>query len=169
MGTPAAGVNYFSGTSGDFYAVAVSFTADTDVVSLPGVLPTPVQVVEMSKWGLSLNVTGAEFFGFNAPVDSNGVVYPLPLKGGQGKWSATVEGAYNGNSGAGLDTFDRLRPGVYIYFHLIFHKSSGYGFRGCFGKIIGADPGADSENTSRPSQIRLQITGVGSLPDPSFA
>jgi hypothetical protein len=168
MGTPAAGPNYFSGTSGDFYAVEVDWPDDTDYPALPSPLPTPVQVVEMSKWALGFNVTGAEFFGFNAPTDANGVVFPVPLKGGRGKWTATVEGAFNGDSEAGKGTFDRLRPGKGVYFHLIHHKSSGYGFRGCFGKVVSADPGADSGST-QASPVRLQIEGIGVLPDPSFA
>jgi hypothetical protein len=168
MPAPAAGINLFSGTSGDFYAIGLAFDNLTDIVTVPGSPPTPLPFIEMTKWSLKLPLQGPTFFGFRSPADSFEVLGPIRLKGGTSDWTFSVEGALNGDSGASAATAARARVGGYLYCHLIFHKASGYGYRGIVGKVIDFGPGSDSES-NKPSPVRIECQGAGLVPVPSFA
>ena len=146
----------------------VTATAGLDVVTVPGTLPVPTSVTEGMKYSFRDTVTGAEFVGFGSGADSLGVIGKIKLRGGISDWSVTLDGANNGNSGSGASTWARLKRGQYVYFHIILEKVNGYGFRGCFGKVKSVNGGADVKSQDA-SPISIEIEGIGTIPDPSFA
>lgn len=168
MSAPAAGFSIYAGTSADFMAAIVVATSGLDIVTVPGTPPTPVSVLEGMKYSFRDSVTGAEFVGFGSGGDSLGVLGKIKLRGGISDWSVTLDAANNGNSGSGLSTWSRLKRGTYVYFHVILEKVSGYGFRGCFGKVKSNNGSADVKS-QEASPISIEIEGIGLIPDPTFA
>lgn len=168
MPTPATGFSVFSGTSGDFQVVTLAQTTGFDIVTVPGTPPTPVSVLELSKWRFTDTVTGAEFVGFGSTADALLVLGKIPLVGGISDWTVDLEGAYNGNSSSGLDTYSRLKRGLHVYFNLIYHKVSGLGYRGCVGKITEFGGGPDVES-NKATPVSIKIKGQNILPAPTFS
>ena len=167
MPTPAAGFSIFSGTSGDFRCSIIPVIANTDMPNTTAP-PATVSVLELSKWDLGGSVASPEWVGFGAVQDADGVMGKELPQGGVADDTIDLEGAYNGNSGAGLATYARLKKGVYLHFDLIYQKTSGYGFRGCFGKVIDFNSGVDAES-NKASTVRIKIKLLRLLPAPTFA
>lgn len=168
MPTPASGFSIFSGTSADFQLAIVTATSGLDVVTVPSPLPSPTSLLEGAKTDIVDTAPGAEFVGFGSPSDGLGVLGKIRLRGGISDWSVTVTGANNGDSGAGASTWARLKRGQYVYFHVILQKTSGYGWRGCFGKVERFSGGADTNSTDASPAV-IEIKGIGILPDPTFS
>lgn len=167
MPTPAAGFNIFAGTSGDFQCAIVGVITNTDMINTTSP-PSPTSVLELTKWDFGDDVAGAEWVGFGAVADALGVLGKELPQGGISDWSVDLEGAYNGDSGASASTYARLKRGTFVHFNLIYHKASGLGFRGCFGKVVSFGGGSDAEG-QKASPVRIKIKGLRLLPVPSFA
>lgn len=169
MAAPAAGFNVFSGTSGDFQVATIAPTAGLDVVTIPASPPALTSVLELSKWSFTDSLAAsAEFVGFGGPADALMVLGKIPLVGGVSDWILDLEGALNGNSGAGLDTYSRLQRGKHVLFNVVVQKVSGYGHRGYLGKILEIGSDADVES-NKPTSVKIKIKGQGLLTPMTFA
>lgn len=157
--------NPFSGTSANFYAVAVSLTSGTDLVVGSG---TPVLVYEAVKYDLDFSLSSsANFVGFNSDADpATRVLFKQQLAGGVVDWSVTIEGA-NSADAVGTNSYTRFKQGQFLYFHIVTDKSTGFGYRNLTGKVTSFTGGADV-NSQEAQPLRLTIKGSGPLYAPTL-
>ena len=151
---------FFSGTSGRVSSVQVPYDGTVDLpVIIPGNFVTAPNA-ELNKWSASVKAEGAKFTGFENPVDGQGVVYALQLRGGLGSYTVTAAGTYNFDAAGHSDA--KFAVGSFIVADLILQKNAGIGHKGCVLKITSVDNG--EEVAGQPSTFSFTADGHGAMP-----
>lgn len=142
------------------------------VVPVPGVdLVTPLgtevktNMMEYTSFSVSRPRTSGQVLAAGSPVDAQGNIYPRQIRGGVVNPKISLEGIYNGDSGAGFSTDARFAIGGWVIMNLVFQAVGLWGYYNVLACVT--DSGPSTKIGADPASIRIELLVDGLFPAPS--
>lgn len=160
---------FTQGTSGRIqdYKFTASSTTDMppgfgDNAAVISPLPTTTIAGELNNWKLSDSVNSEPVYTFESPANSEGVAYPIHLRGGLSPGAKIqISGVYNRSA---TKSSARFMNGGYVLVDLIIFKLTGFGYLHTLCKVVSIENGAEMAGKAQPFSCTLEVQGVPPIP-----
>ena len=150
---------FFAGSQGRMKLIGVAPSLSDAFVSFSG---TTANVAGIRSWKVNVSVEQPPAVHFETSASTTGVLYEQQVQGGIGRWSAEVEGYFDGDTAASSAVFGM---GEMVVCDFIYNKASGVGHKSANGKVTSFSPGGQVGGGL--FTFTATIAGSGAFPDPS--